>query len=79
MTDLIPGSVDTYGNSHDWRRGKSHQWAYYGGPAHTPWTCLNRGCGAHFLHFYHDTPDIREAMREAAIVDVCPGIKEIRK
>jgi hypothetical protein len=61
---------DTYGDTHNWRNYYTHQWAQLGGRAHSEWECL--ACNAHFTHYYHEVPNIRQAMRDFEIVDICP-------
>jgi hypothetical protein len=70
MSDLNSnGDGDTFADSHNWRRGEAHQWGRHGGKARSPWACL--ACGIKFTHYYHDVPNIREAMRRAGIPDQC--------
>lgn len=72
MTDLhADGTNDTYADSHNWRCGETHQWGAHGGRARTQWVCLD--CRVTFVHYYHDTPIIRDAMRHAKIPDQCRG------
>lgn len=69
MTQLTPEPHDQFGDSHNWQHGETHQWGQLGGRAQTPWRCLD--CGASFTHYYHDTPDIRQAMRQANVPEIC--------
>jgi hypothetical protein len=59
--------------SHDWKNGPSLQWGAMGlspSAAQTPFKCAK--CGASFIHFYNQTPNIYAAMEQAGInPDVC--------
>lgn len=72
MTKLVKEGHDQFGDSHNWEHGEPHQWGTWGGRAQTRWACLD--CGVSFIHFYHDIPDIRQAMRQANIPDQCTGV-----
>ena len=65
-----------YGDSHNWEEGnnplypigENGKWIRpVGGP--TEYRCLE--CGAVFQHFYHDTVDIFEAIKDSGIPDRC--------
>lgn len=74
MSDLVPNPPDTYGDSHDWRNEGTHQWGVYGGRARSMWRCIR--CDSKFIHYYHDVPDIREAMRRTNVPDICEALKD---
>ena len=53
---------------HDFQSGESLQWGALGLPwesAQTPFVCTK--CGQSFVHFYHITPNIFEAMKQVGI------------
>lgn len=65
---------DIIGNDrHDWKRGETLQWAARGlthQAAQTPYKCAK--CGASFVHYYHQEPNIYAAMEEAGVnPDLC--------
>ena len=51
-----------WGSDHEWKRG------YTGGDKGTPYQCE---CGASFVHWYDETPDIFEAMKLAGVPEHC--------
>ena len=56
-----------YGSSHDWRYDSTQ---IFGGEWATRYFC--RHCARRFVHFYHTTPDIFEAMTKADhVTDAC--------
>ena len=58
--------------AHDWERGESLQWSSAGlpsGAAQTPFKC--RKCGAAFIHYYNQQPNIYKAMQEQGIENIC--------
>lgn len=65
MSDIMGNDNDR----HDWKRGESLQWGRMGGSAYnlaqTPYKCEK--CGASFIHYYHQMPNIYAAMEEAGI------------
>lgn len=64
MSDIMGNGSDR----HNWKRGASLQWGAGGQPwiaAQTPYKCEK--CGASFIHYYHQEPNIYAAMEAAGI------------
>ncbi len=61
-----------YGDQHNWKSGDTEQSAV---PMYrsTLWTCSD--CNEGFKHFYHQCPDIFDAMKQAGIKEICVGKK----
>ncbi len=60
------------GTNHNWEYGSTLQWGAHGAPwesAQTVYHCID--CGVEFIHYYHNLPDIYEAMRYAGIPEEC--------
>ncbi len=66
MSDL---NGEGYGSQHIWKNHGCHQWGTFGGKAKSFWSCDR--CNVGFVHFYHDTPDIHEAMKTAGVPNEC--------
>lgn len=69
---------DIYANAHKWERGDSLQWGAMNLPstvAQTPFRCAL--CGASFVHYYHQQPNIYKAIAEAGIDNsVCQSTRK---
>lgn len=64
---------------HKWERTYSHDWANTSGDynaAHSSYKC--EICGVTFTHWYHTTPSIYEAIKDAGVEEECYG-KENRE
>lgn len=66
MSDL---NGNGFGDSHNWKNLGCRQWGTRGGPAVGYWEC--KDCGQRFEHYYHETPNIHDAMREQKVMDFC--------
>ena len=72
-------SGNGYGSSHNWARGhttQSNVEVNHGDNA-TYFECED--CGEYFRHYYHSTPDIFEAIRNAGVPDKCSAAKGVGK
>jgi hypothetical protein len=69
MTQLVKDVNNNYGDTHTWKNIYTHQWGVWGGRAYSDWECT--ACGEKFTHYYHEIPNIRDAMRRENIPDIC--------